>query len=124
VRAVREVADPIDMSTDWLNIMHWVHGEPQRDPDRLGIWGSSMAGGYVIYTAAHESRVKAVHRQVTGGLNGRAMGRSTEARVDRANEQHQGPKNLVLIPGVSHYDIYGEPGSGRMIWRYPGSIST
>jgi uncharacterized protein len=173
VRAVREVVDPIDMSTDWLNMIHWVHGEPQCDTARIGIWGSSMAGGYVIHTAAHEPRVKAVHSQVTGTLDGRAMGRSQEARAEatrrargqssypepgvrrgglrglpvasrfadyvpiedirwnaevalqvvlseteeylnneehgiRAYQQHRGPKNLVVIPGISHYDIYGK----------------
>ena len=24
----------------------------------------------------------------------------------RTYEQHEGPKNLVVIPGISHYDIY------------------
>jgi len=75
VRAVREVVDPLDMGTDWLNAIHWVHGEPQVDTNRIGIWGSSMSGSYVIYAAAHDPRIKAVHSQVTGTLTGRAWGR-------------------------------------------------
>ncbi len=157
-------------SADWLNVLHWVQGEPQCDTDRIGIWGSSMAGGYVVYAAAHDPRVKAVHSQVTGTLNGRDWGRSPAARSEaterargkigypkprarfnglrgapitprfadyvpsediRANDRvalqivlaeeeeyggnpiakrtvelHDGPKNLVVIPGISHYDIY------------------
>jgi uncharacterized protein len=173
VRAIREVVDPIDMATDWLNVVHWVHGEPGCDPNRIGLWGSSMAGSYVINTAAHDPRINAVHSQVTGNLNGRDWGRSPASRAEatqrargevgypeprarvipglegapipyrfadyvpilairdndtvalqivlseteeyldnvehgiRAYEQHRGPKNLVVIPGISHYDIYG-----------------
>ncbi len=170
VRAVREVVDPLDMGTDWLNALHWVQGEIQFDKDRLGIWGSSMSGGYVIYAAAHDPRVKAVHSQVTGTLNGRQWGRSAPALTEatqrargelgypealaqfgglrgapitprfsdyvpsediRSNdkvalqfvlaeneeyggnpltistyERHAGPKNLVIIPGIGHYDVY------------------
>jgi len=170
VRAVREVVDPLDMGTDWLNALHWVQGEPQVDTARIGIWGSSMSGGYVVYAAAHDPRVKAVHSQVTGTLNGRSWGQSADSRTEatarargnlgypeplaqfgglrgapitprfadyvpsddirtndkvalqfvlaeneeyggnplsiRTYEQHEGPKNLVVIPGISHYDVY------------------
>jgi uncharacterized protein len=170
VRAVREVVDPLDMGTDWLNALHFIVGEPAADPARIGIWGSSMAGGYVIYAAAHDPRVKAVHSQVTGTLNGRAWGRSPDARRDATRrargeigypeprekfgnltgapitprfadytpnedihsndqvalqfvlaeseeyggnelaidtyEQHKGPRNLVIIPDIGHYDVY------------------
>jgi hypothetical protein len=170
VRAIREVVDPLDMGTDWLNALHYIQGEPVSDVSRIGIWGSSMAGGYVVYAAAHDPRVKAVHSQVTGTLNGRAWGRSPEAQQEatrrsrgeigypeprtkfgnltgapitprfadytpnediRSNnsvalqfvlaeseeyggnniaietyEQHQGPKNLVVIKDIGHYDVY------------------
>jgi dienelactone hydrolase len=170
VQAVRGVVDPLDMGTDWLNALHWVQGEPQCDTDKLGVWGSSMSGGYVVYAAAHDPRVKAVHSQVTGLLNGRTWGQSPAARTEATQrarselgypapgtkmggltgapitprfanylpsddilrndkvalqfvlaeneeyggnpasmstyEQHKGPKNLVVIPGIGHYDIY------------------
>ncbi|MCB1684255.1 MAG: alpha/beta fold hydrolase [Pseudomonadales bacterium] len=82
VRAIREVVDPLDMGTDWLNALHFIQGETQCDTDRIGIWGSSMAGGYVIFAAAHDPRVKAVHSQVTGTVSGRQWGRSVEARKE------------------------------------------
>lgn len=170
VRAVREVVDPLDMGTDWLNALHFIQGETQCDPQRIGLWGSSMSGGYVIYAAAHDPRVKAVHSQVTGTVNGRQWGRSAEARreaTQRARgetgypqprakfgnlsgapiaprfadyvpdedildndhvalqmvlaeneeyggneaaravyERHAGPKNLVVVEGIGHYDVY------------------
>jgi uncharacterized protein len=170
VRAIREVVDPIDMGTDWLNTLHWVQGEERCDTSKIGIWGSSMAGGYVVYAAAHDPRVKAVHSQVTGTLNGRDWGRSSGSRLRatqrargeigypeprekfngltgapitprfadytpsidiqandavalqfvlaeneeyggnpiaiQTHDAHDGPKNLVIIPGINHYDIY------------------
>jgi uncharacterized protein len=170
VRAIREVVDPLDMGTDWLNALHFVQGEPQTDPARIGVWGSSMSGGYVIYAAAHDPRIKAVHSQVTGSLNGREWGRSAAATTEATQrargeigypeprarfgnlqgapitprfadyvpnedilrndkvaiqivlaeseeyggnplamatyEQHKGPKNLVVIEGIGHYDVY------------------
>src|ERR1019366_8882955 len=49
VKEVRGVVDPIDQTTDILNAIHWVAGEKQCDPDRIGIWGSSFSGGHVVY---------------------------------------------------------------------------
>ena len=60
VQEVREVVDPLDMCTDWLNAMHWLQGEPQCNKDRIGIWGSSYSGGHVVYVAARDPRVKAL----------------------------------------------------------------
>jgi pimeloyl-ACP methyl ester carboxylesterase len=174
VRAIREVVDPLDMAADWQNAIHWVHGEPQVDTARIGLWGSSMGGSYVVYAAAHDPRVKAVHSQVTGGLKGslwtarpptfteatqRARGEigypepsaqvypglrgapissrfanynpldditdvnsvafqfvlseheqylNNEEHAIAAYKRYQGPKNLVVIPGINHYDIYGK----------------
>lgn len=170
VRAIREVMDPLDMGMDWLNVLHWIQAEQQVDTTNIGIWGSSMAGGFAIYTAANDSRVKAVHSQVTGTLDGRGTGTSAIAYAEatrrargeleypqpRENwnglngypvfarftayvpsemiknnhdvaiqivlaeeeeygtnegaiavyENHDGPKKLVIIPGIQHYGIY------------------
>src|ERR1044071_2747519 len=67
---VREVVDPIDFGTDWLNAIHWVAGEPQCDMNRFGLWGSSFSGGLVVWAAERDPRVKALHSQV-GSLAGR-----------------------------------------------------
>jgi len=47
VKEVREVVDPLDQTTDLMNAIHWVVGEPQCDPSRIGLWGSSYSGGHV-----------------------------------------------------------------------------
>ena len=64
VKEVREVVDPLDQTTDWLNVLHWVQGEAQCDTGRIGIWGSSYSGGHVVYVAARDPRVKALVSQV------------------------------------------------------------
>jgi len=70
VKEVREVVDPIDQTTDLLNAIHWTAGEPQCDENRIGLWGSSFAGGHVVYAAARDPRVKVIVSQV-GSLDAR-----------------------------------------------------
>jgi hypothetical protein len=41
-----------------------VHGEPQCDTGRIGLWGSSYSGGHVVFAAARDHRVKATVSQV------------------------------------------------------------
>lgn len=66
VTEVREVVDPLDMTTDLQNAVHWVHGEKQCDPKRIGLWGTSYSGGHVVYVAARDPRIKATVSQVPG----------------------------------------------------------
>ncbi len=61
---VKGVVDPIDQTTDIMNVLHWVQGEDRCDPGRIGIWGSSFSGGHVVYVAARDPRVKAFVSQV------------------------------------------------------------
>lgn len=70
VKEVREVVDPMDQTTDIMNAIHWVVGEPQCDATRLGLWGSSLSGGHVVYVAARDPRVRAFVSQV-GAMDGR-----------------------------------------------------
>lgn len=72
VKEVREVVDPLDFAADWLNAIHWIAGEPMADMNNLGLWGSSFSGGLVVWAAARDPRVKAIHSQV-GSLDGRGI---------------------------------------------------
>ncbi|MEK6321137.1 MAG: alpha/beta hydrolase [Acidobacteriota bacterium] len=62
---------PMKQVEDYRNAVSYLQGEAGVDPDRIGIWGSSFAGGNVIVVAALDSRVKAVVGQVPaiGGKN-------------------------------------------------------
>ena len=55
---------PMKQVEDYRNAISYLQGEPGVDPERIGIWGSSFAGGTVIVTAALDSRVKAIAAQV------------------------------------------------------------
>jgi dienelactone hydrolase len=70
VKEVRGVVDPIDQTTDILNAISWVVGEKQCDPERIGLWGTSLSGGHVVYVAARDPRIKAFVSQV-GAMDAR-----------------------------------------------------
>ena len=55
---------PLKQVEDYRNAISFLQGEPGVDRDRIGIWGSSFAGGHVIVTAALDARVKAIVGQV------------------------------------------------------------
>ena len=64
-RVAREIVDPFDQIRDIYNCLDWLCAEPQADPDRLGLWGTSYGGGHVAWMAAHEPRVKVIVAQVS-----------------------------------------------------------
>jgi dienelactone hydrolase len=70
VTEIREVVDPFEQTTDILNVIHWAVGEPDVDKNRLGLWGTSYAGGHVVFVAARDPRVKCLVSQV-GALDSR-----------------------------------------------------
>jgi dienelactone hydrolase len=51
VTELREIVDPLAEAQDWFNAIDWVAGEPESDHARIGLWGSSFAGGLVVYAA-------------------------------------------------------------------------
>lgn len=76
---------------DYRNAISYLQGEPGVDQDRIGIWGSSFAGGNVIVVAALDSRVKAIVGQVPAisGKNAPVgpvllRGRALEDAIQRA----------------------------------------
>ena len=66
VRIKRTDLNPFKQVDDIRAAISYVQGEPGVDPDRLGLWGSSYAGGHVLTVASHDPRVSAVVSQVTG----------------------------------------------------------
>jgi len=80
VQEIREVVEPLDMVIDWLNAINWAVGDPQCDPEHIGLWGSSLSGGLVVSAAEMDPRVKALHSQVP----------SLDGRWTLANPQERG----------------------------------
>lgn len=55
---------PFKQVDDVRNAISYLQGEPGVDPDRIGLWASSSAGGNAIVVAAHDARVRAIVMQV------------------------------------------------------------
>jgi dienelactone hydrolase len=93
VQEVREVVDPLEMVTDWLNVLHWLQGESQADLSRIGIWGSSFAGGHVVWVAEHDPRVKVLVSQV-GAMDSRPRtDADRKLYLDEATKMARGEKS-------------------------------
>ena len=55
---------PLKQVEDVRNAISYLQGEPGVDTDRIGVWGSSFAGGNSIVAAALDARVKVIAVQV------------------------------------------------------------
>jgi fermentation-respiration switch protein FrsA (DUF1100 family) len=71
----RQEIDPVAQVRDYRHAITYVTGREDVDPDRIGVWGTSLAGGHVLSVAAADRRVRAVVAQVpfiSGSANIRA----------------------------------------------------
>ncbi|MEM5433009.1 alpha/beta hydrolase [Cupriavidus oxalaticus] len=86
-----------------------LRGFPEVDPERIGMWGTSLAGGHAIVTAANDRRIKCVVSQIPFISGHRSaerfytVHRLTELRQmfddDRQNRLHGEPS--AMLPVVS-----------------------
>jgi uncharacterized protein len=56
--------DPWVQIADWRRAISYLESHPAVDPDRIGLWGSSYAGGHAIVLGATDRRLRAVVAQV------------------------------------------------------------
>ena len=75
----RQEIDPWDQVHDTQHAITYAQGRPDVDASRIGVWGSSYAGGNAFVVAAIDRRVKAVCGQVPGI----SMRRTFEASVPK-----------------------------------------
>ena len=105
VKEIREVIDPIEQTTDLLNVIHWVQEEKQCDRERIGLWGTSFSGGHVVYVAARDPRVKATVSQVPAfdgrwAINSSRMRKATyDGATQRARGEAGYPEPTKAAPG-------------------------
>jgi dienelactone hydrolase len=60
----RQEIDPWAQVRDYRSAITFVATRPEVDAERIGVWGSSYAGGHVLVVAAIDQRVKCVVSQV------------------------------------------------------------
>jgi len=56
--------DPWVQIADWRRAISFLESQPFVDPARIGLWGSSYAGGHAIVVGATDRRLRAVVAQV------------------------------------------------------------
>jgi dienelactone hydrolase len=61
---LRQHIDPFQQIADFRDAITFAQSYPGVDPDRVGIWGSSYAGGHVLHISAADRRVKCVVSQI------------------------------------------------------------
>ena len=60
----RQEIDPWAQVRDYRHAITYARTQPEIDPDRIGVWGSSYSGGHVLVLGAIDRRVKCVVSQV------------------------------------------------------------
>ena len=60
---------PHDQHEDYRNAITWLSDQSQVDPERIGVWGSSLSGAHVIHLGSVDRRIKAVVAQVPALLS-------------------------------------------------------
>ena len=100
---------PLEQVEDFRSAMTFLERRPEVDPQRIGLWGTSFAGGVVLYTAAVDRRVRAVvaHLPI---VHGRRWLRSLRS----AAEWEQ---LLVLLEEDRRVRFSGEQGSADQAVR-------
>jgi len=68
---------PLEMAEDYRNAITWVSEQPEVDPRRIGIWGTSYGGALAMWVGTFDKRVKAVVAQVPGAINAPPMRRAS-----------------------------------------------
>lgn len=116
VKEIREIVDPLDMTTDLQNAIHWVHGEKQCDTKRIGLWGTSYSGGHVVYVAARDPRVKATVSQVPG-MDSRFVlfGRGRKLTFEEATKRARGNIGYPKPGAVQVGKLKGAPIRERLM---------
>ncbi len=56
--------DPWRQIADWRRAISYLESRPEVDPSRLGLWGTSYAGGHAIVLGATDRRLRCVVSQV------------------------------------------------------------
>jgi uncharacterized protein len=105
-----------EQTEDYQNAITWATMQPEADPQRIGLWGSSYSGGHVLYVAAYDKRVKALVSQVPFVYGWPRLQRFVPAEQmqgffewlihDRAERAMKGTVNYIAVVAPS-----GEPSS-------------
>ncbi len=101
---------------DWSAAISYARGLQEVDPSRIGLWGTSLSGGHVIVSAAHDPAIRCISAQCPG-VDGEALALESFKRMGIANSIRMvmhGQRDLVRSwLGLSPHKvpIVGKPGT-------------
>ncbi|GGZ41596.1 alpha/beta hydrolase [Streptomyces poonensis] len=104
----RQDIDPYQQIADWRWVITYLGTREEVDDQRIGIWGSSYAGGHTLILAATDRRIKAVCAQVPT-VSGYETGlrrvpphevRALEERFNQDERDQLAGKPPVYVPFV------------------------
>jgi len=87
---------PLDQVEDARNAITWVSDQPEVDPQRIALWGTSLGGAVAVYTATFDKRVKAVVAQVPSII-------TPDSRRSRNPEMWDRVGELLIQDRVARY---------------------
>jgi dienelactone hydrolase len=104
VRFIRDLVDPFAWVTNLRAAVDYIEGEPDVDPDRIGLWGTSFGGGVAVHLAANDRRVKALAVQVPAiaPLRGPVADYARRRAIDTARGDAPAiPQGIDEIPNLA-----------------------
>src|SRR5215469_8932951 len=117
---------PDEQRLDYKNAITWVSAQPEVDPERIGIWGTSFSGGHVMVVAADDRRVKCLVAHVPAvGVRSttlhwlrRGMFREAWSVGRLLVRQLLHPSQTLMIPVVSAgHGAATLPGEEALRWK-------
>lgn len=103
----RHDINPWQQITDWRRAISYLQDRPEVDENRVGLWGTSFAGGHALVLGATDRRLKAIVSQVPT-IDGHAAGLR---RVSPENVSHL----EELFAADDRAQLRGEPLATQLI---------
>lgn len=105
----RQEIDPVQQQRDWRDVIGWLAAQPGVDGRRIGLWGTSYAGGHALVLGAIDRRLRCVVAQVplvSGHANARRLTRAdllapVRAMFDADRLQRYGGGAPAMVPVVA-----------------------
>ncbi len=107
---------------DYRNAIAWILLQPEVDPARVGVWGTSYSGGHVMHLAAFDKRIKAVVAQVPAVSTWEAYfaGLPPE-RIEQAAMSHAAARTERMTNGSIQYSAVVAPPGQPCVMTSPAA---
>jgi fermentation-respiration switch protein FrsA (DUF1100 family) len=111
-----------EQQEDYRNAITWLSLQPEVDPERIGAWGTSYAGGHVLHLAAFDRRIKvAVVQAPTVNPIEQIVHRAGREGLDELRRRLVADRRQRFESGTVNYaKVVGLPGEFAAL-RAPGA---